>query len=101
MVVLDQKTRRIVGFAVNRGAMTAENAVEMFFEIAANNPNPIHLSTDNDPLFKAYLWKFVLSCCEIDEVKSVPHQPWTHPWFCQDSLLKLKFRVSDNYGGEW
>ena len=80
MVVLDQKTRRIVGFAVNRGAMTAENAVEMFFEIAANNPNPIHLSTDNDPLFKAYLWKFVLSCCEIDEVKSVPHQPWTHPF---------------------
>ena len=80
MVVLDQKTRRIIWFAVHRGSMTAENAVSMFFEIAANNLNPIHHSTDNDPLFKSFLWKFVLKCCEIDEVKSVPHQPWTHPF---------------------
>ena len=76
--------------------MTAENAVEMFFEIAANNPNPIHLSTDNDPLFKAYLWKFVLSCYEIDEVKSVPHQPWTHLIFLLPFICNLDFSFPFN-----
>ena len=41
---------------------------------------PRHLSTDHDPLFEAHRWQANLRLLEIDEIKTVPHVPLSHPF---------------------
>ena len=41
---------------------------------------PRHLSTDHDPLFEAYRWRANLRILEIDELKTVPRVPLSHPF---------------------
>ena len=41
---------------------------------------PRHLSTDHDPLFEADRWTANLRILEIDEIKTVPHVPVSHPF---------------------
>jgi hypothetical protein len=41
---------------------------------------PRHLSTDHDPLFEAHRWLANLRILEIDEIKTVPHAPLSHPF---------------------
>jgi len=41
---------------------------------------PRRLSTDHDPLFEAYRWRANLRILEIDEFKTVPHVPLSHPF---------------------
>ena len=41
---------------------------------------PRHLSTDHDPLFEAHRWTANLRILEIDEIKTVPHVPLSHPF---------------------
>jgi putative transposase len=41
---------------------------------------PRHLSTDHDPLFAAHRWTANLRILEIDEIKTVPHAPLSHPF---------------------
>ena len=42
--------------------------------------SPRHLSTDHDPLFEAHRWTANLRILEIDEIKTVPHVPLSHPF---------------------
>ncbi len=39
-----------------------------------------HLSSDNDPLFEYHRWQANLRILEIDEIKSVPYTPTSHPF---------------------
>jgi len=41
---------------------------------------PRHLSMDHDPLFEAHRWTANLRILEIDEIKTVPHVPLSHPF---------------------
>ena len=41
---------------------------------------PQHLSTDHDPLFDADRWRANLRILEIDEIKTVPYVPFSHPF---------------------
>jgi transposase InsO family protein len=41
---------------------------------------PRHLSTDHDPLVAAHRWRANLRILEIDEIKTVPHVPLSHPF---------------------
>src|SRR5262245_22754686 len=41
---------------------------------------PRHLSTDHDPLFEAHRWRANLRILEIDEIKTVPLVPLSHPF---------------------
>ena len=43
-------------------------------------PLPKHLSTDHDPLFRFHRWLAKLRVLEIEEVKSVPYIPISHPF---------------------
>jgi len=43
-------------------------------------PLPKHLSTDHDPLFRFHRWHANLRVREIQEVKSVPYAPVSHPF---------------------
>jgi putative transposase len=80
LVVLDQYTRRLVGMGVHHGAVTATDLCRMFNAAIHGQGTPRHLSTDHDPLFEAHRWRANLRILEIDEIKTVPHVPVSHPF---------------------
>lgn len=80
MLVMDQFTRRIVGFAVNPGDLNGIAICRMFNDIKSKQTLPKHLSSDNDPLFKSHRWKANLRILEIEEIKTVPYTPISHPF---------------------
>ncbi len=41
---------------------------------------PKYLSSDNDPLFTYHRWLANLRILEIDEVKTIPYTPTSHPF---------------------
>jgi transposase InsO family protein len=80
MVVIDQFTRRIIGFAVHAGDCDGVAYCRMFNQIISRKSLPKYLSSDNDPLFLFHRWKANLRILEIDELKSVPGIPTSHPF---------------------
>jgi len=81
MIVMDQYTRRIIGFSVHRGNLDGGTACYMLNRILAVSGYPKYLSSDNDPLFEYWLWKANLEDnYKIEELKSVASTPWSHPF---------------------
>ncbi len=80
LVVMDQFTRRLVGIGVHRGAVTSVDLCRMFNAAIHGQGVPQYLSTDHDPLFEAHRWTANLRILEIDEIKTVPHVPMSHPF---------------------
>jgi len=80
MVVMDQFSRRIVGFAVTAGAVDGASLCYMFNRITAGGPYPKRLSHDNDPLFHYHQWSANLDMSGIEEIWSIPFQPTSHPF---------------------
>ncbi len=52
----------------------------LFNQAIARSDLPKHLSSDNDPLFTYHRWLANLRILEIDEVKTVPYTPISHPF---------------------
>ena len=77
---MDQFTRRLVGIGVHRGAVTGVDVCRVFNAAIHGQGTPRHLSTDHDPLFEAHRWMANLRILEIDEIKTVPHVPVSHPF---------------------
>ena len=80
MVVMDVFTRRIIGFGVEGGTIDGVAVCRMFNSAASGQPTPGHISTDHDPLFRFHRWRANLRVLEIEEVKSVPYVPTSHPF---------------------
>lgn len=80
MVVMDQYTRRIIGFAVHADHVDGTTVCRMFNDATSGEGWPQRLSSDNDPLFQYHRWKANLRVLEIEEVKSLPHVPMSHPF---------------------
>ena len=81
MIVMDQYTRRIIGFSVHKGNLSGGTACFMLNKILGEKGYPKYLSSDNDPLFEYWLWKANLeNFYKIEELKSVPSTPWSHPF---------------------
>jgi putative transposase len=80
LVVMDQYSRKIVGFATVKGAVSGVDLCVMFNRILGSLKTPKHLSHDNDPLFNFERWIANLSTCRIDEIASVAGVPWSHPF---------------------
>ena len=80
LVVMDQFTRRLVGVGVHRGPVNGADLCRMFNAAIHGRGAPRHLSTDHDPLFEAHRWTANLRILEIDEIKTVPHVPRSHPF---------------------
>ena len=57
MVVLDQYTRRIIGFSVHAGDCDGVAYCRMFNEVISGKSLPKYLSSDNDPLFLFHRWQ--------------------------------------------
>ncbi len=77
---MDQFTRRIVGFSVHNGDLDGAVACRMFNSIISKQEQPKRISSDNDPLFQFHRWKANLRILDIEEVKSVPYTPISHPF---------------------
>jgi putative transposase len=80
LVVMDLFTRRIIGFGVERAYIDGVSLCRMFNHAVAGRPLPTHLSTDHDPLFRFHRWLANLRVLEIEEIKSVPYAPVSHPF---------------------
>ena len=80
MIIIDQCTRRIIGFAVHKGTLDGAAVCRMFGRIISGTPTPTYLSSDNDPLFEFHRWKANLRILEIEEIKTVPYVPISHPF---------------------
>lgn len=80
MVAMDQYTRRIVGFALHAGVVDGPALCRMFNEATTGQDPPDKISTDNDPLFQYRQWKANLSILDIQEIKSLPYAPMSHPF---------------------
>jgi transposase InsO family protein len=80
MVVMDQFTRRIIGFAVTAGDVDGPILCRMFHRVVSGNGSPRHLSSDNDPLFTFQRWRANLRILGIEEIKSIPYVPSSHPF---------------------
>jgi putative transposase len=80
LIVIDQFTRRIVGFAVQRGTVKEAQLCRMFNDATHGAGTPKRLSTDHDPIFESHRWKSNLRVVGIEEVKTVAHVPTSHPF---------------------
>jgi len=80
LVVMDQFTRRIIGFGVHRGIVDGLALCRMFRQAIRGQSLPKYLSTDNDPLYRFHQWQANLRVLEVAEIKTVPYVPLSHPF---------------------
>ena len=80
MTVIDQYSRRIIGFAVHASHPCGQDICRMFNQIIAKQVLPKYLSSDNDPLFLYHRWRANLRIFDIEEIKSVPYVAASHPF---------------------
>jgi len=78
LVVMDQCTRRIIGFAVHTGDIDGSALCRLFNNATSGQDWPKRISTDNDPLFRYHRWKANLRILEIEEIKTLPYVPMSH-----------------------
>lgn len=80
LIVMDQWSRKIIGFGVHVGPVDGPALCRLFNQALSGNPTPKAISTDHDPLFKFHRWKANLRLREINEIKTIPYTPISHPF---------------------
>jgi transposase InsO family protein len=80
LVVMDQFTRRIIGFGVHANDVDVAALCRMFNKATIENGVPRYISSDHDPLFRHHRWRANLRIRETQEIKTVPHAPLSHPF---------------------
>jgi putative transposase len=80
LVVMDQCTRRIVGFGVHRGVVDGVGLCRMFNRATQCQAPPTYLSSDHDPLYRFHQWQANLRILDVQEIKTVPYVPLSHPF---------------------
>jgi putative transposase len=80
LVVMDQCTRRIVGFGVHRGVVDGVALCRMFNRATGGQSSPTYLSSDHDPLFRFHQWQANLRILDVQDVKTVQGVPLSHPF---------------------
>jgi putative transposase len=79
LVVMDQCTRRIVGFGVHRGVVDGVALCQMFNRAMGRQAAPTYLSSDHDPLYRFHQWQANLRILDVAAIKTVPYVPLLHP----------------------
>ena len=80
LVIMDQWSRRIIGFGIHQGPVDGIAAGRMFNQAISGSDPPRYLSSDNDPLFRFHRWRANLRILDVEEIKSVPYVPMSHPF---------------------
>jgi len=84
LVVMDQFTRRIVGFGVHRGVVDGLTLCRMFNRAIRGQTIPKYVSSDHDPLYRFHQWQANVRVFEMTEIKTVPGLPLSH-LFCREA----------------
>jgi len=79
LVVMDQFTRRIIGFGVHAGNVDSVALCRMFNTAISTQSIPHYLSSDHDPLYRYHQWQANLRILEIKNIKSIPYTPISAP----------------------
>src|SRR6266550_7838546 len=80
LVVMDQYTRAIIGFGLHQGVVDGTSLCRMFQQAIRKQPVPKYLSSDNDPLFRFHQWQANLRILAVEEIKTAPFAPLSHPF---------------------
>jgi transposase InsO family protein len=80
LVVMDQCTRRVIGFGVHSGIVDGGVLCRMFHRAIRGQRLPKYLSSDHDPLYRFHQWQANLRVLEVTEIKTVPYVPLSHPF---------------------
>ena len=80
LVVMDQFTRRVIGFGVHCGAVDGVTLCRMFQRAIRGHGLPKYLSSDHDPLYRFHQWQANPRVLEVNKIKMVPHVPLSHPF---------------------
>ena len=80
LVVIDQFTRRIIGFGIHAGCVDGPTLCCMIDQATRRSEKSKYVSSDNDPLFRCHRWTANLRILETTEIKTVPHVPVSHPF---------------------
>jgi len=80
LVVIDVFTRRIIGFGIGGEYIDGPAVCRMFNRSIAGHAPPVRISTNHDPLFRFHRWLANLRILEVEEFKSVPYAPMSHPF---------------------
>ena len=80
LVVMDQFTRRVIGFGVHRGIVDGVALCRMFRRAVRAHSLPKYLSSDHDPLYRFHQWQANLRVLGVTEIKTVPYVPFSHPF---------------------
>jgi len=78
--VMDQFTRRFIGFGVDRGTLNGWGICRMFQRAVRGHALPQYLSSDHDPLYRFHQWQANLRLLDVTEIKTVPYVPLSHPF---------------------
>jgi hypothetical protein len=92
---MDVWTRRLVGFDVERDNIDGVSVCRMFNHAIAGQALPKRVSTDHDPLFRFHRWLANLRVLAIEEVKSIPYAPVSHPFIERLIGTVRRVRVED------
>ncbi len=77
LLVMDQFTRRIIGFGIKAGDVDGRALCCMFNHAISQQGSPKYLSSDNDPLFLYHQWQANLRILDVEEIKAVPYVQMT------------------------
>src|SRR5947208_1027412 len=80
LVVMDQYTRRIVGFGIQAGIVDGLALCRMFKQVIRGQTVPKYLSSDHDPLYRFHQWQANLRVLGVTEIKTIPYVPLSHPF---------------------
>jgi len=69
----------LVGFATHEGSLDSLAARAMFNRIRKGQSPPRWISSDHDPIFNYPRWRANLRILDIDETKTAPYCPRSHP----------------------
>ncbi|MFK7824035.1 MAG: integrase core domain-containing protein, partial [Oligoflexales bacterium] len=81
MLIIDQYSREIIGFRSLSGSIQGAKVCSIFNSLVSEiGRQPKYLSTDNDPVFNYHLWQIYIEMMNIEQVKSIPGVPTSHPY---------------------
>jgi len=80
LVVMDQFTRRIIGFGIHDGVVDGVALCRMFQRAIRGSALPKYLSSDHDPLYRFHQWHANLRILDVMEIKTVPYAALSHPF---------------------
>ena len=80
LIVMDQFSRRLIGFAVQPLTVDGPALCRMFGQAIAGRGQCRRLSFDHDPLFQFQRWEANLRVLGIEAISTVPGVPVSHPF---------------------